>query len=149
MEKEEIPPERSGKFIEIKNKSTFYPIEAQGHFVRTFLECVQEDFKGIDKKKKGKNRMIDQTTKANLSKGEKLALKSLRENTEIVIRQADKGGGVVVQDYEDYNAEATKILLDREYYSKISEDPFSKIEKDFLHFIKKARDEMIINKRRI
>lgn len=145
IEKEETPPERSGKFIEIRKKSTFHPVEAQGHFVRTVLECVPEDFKSLDRNNY-KKRKNNQTNRFNLSKEEKLALKSLRENMEIVIRQADKGGGVVVQNYEDYNAEAMKILSDMEYYSKISEDPFSNIEKKFVNFIKKACDESVITK---
>lgn len=45
----------------------------------------------------------------NLEKKE-LALKNLSDNKNIVIRVADKGGGVVLQNFEDYDGEARKIL---------------------------------------
>lgn len=60
---------------------------------------------------------------------EKKALKSLGENTEIVIRQADKEGGIVVQNYGDYNAEALNIQSNTVYYKKIEKDPFPRIFK--------------------
>lgn len=45
-------PKRPGKYININNKSTFYPVETQGHFICTFLQCVQ-DLKRLDLKKRG------------------------------------------------------------------------------------------------
>lgn len=50
-------------------------------------------------------------------------MKSLSENMEIVIRQADKGGGVVVQDYKDYDTEAMTILSDMDYYIRVEQHP--------------------------
>lgn len=76
----------------------------------------------------------------NLSKEERKALKQLSENMEIVIRQADKGGGIAIQNYKDYNAEAMKTLSDRNYYYKIGKDPFSPLEKNFQLLIKTACD---------
>lgn len=52
-------------------------------------------------------------------KKEELALKNLSENSGIVIRAADKGGGVVLQDFEEYNKEALRIVDDQAYYEKI------------------------------
>lgn len=81
-----------------------------------------------------------------MSRGEQKALKTLGKNLEIVIRQADKGGSIVIQDYEDYNAEAMKILSDTEYYTKVEHDPFPQLELEFQKFIKKAAEDSIITK---
>lgn len=84
--------------------------------------------------------------KQNLTKEEKRSLKQLGENKDIVIRQANKGGGIVLQNYGNYNAEAMKILSDRNYYNIIEKDPFIQLEKSFLNFIKTVCDQSIITK---
>ena len=62
---------------------------------------------------------------SNLTKEERLALKSLRDGTSIIIKQTDKGSGVVVWDREDYLKEAEKQLGHKEMYEKLSSDPVS------------------------
>lgn len=42
----------------------------------------------------------------NLTRDDKAALKHLRANRAIVVKSADKGVGIVIQDYEDYCTEA-------------------------------------------
>lgn len=64
-----------------------------------------------------------------MTKEERKSLKQLSENKDIVIRQADKGGGIILQNYIDYNAEAMNILSDQEYYHIIKKDPFIQLEK--------------------
>ncbi|XP_053575316.1 G2/mitotic-specific cyclin-B2-like [Bombina bombina] len=54
---------------------------------------------------------------------EERALNSLAQNPSLVIRQADKGGGIVLQDYTDYVSEARKIIHNSEYYRKLDTDP--------------------------
>ena len=49
----------------------------------------------------------------NISASERQALKSLRDNNNIVIKQADKGGAVVVWRKDLYQAEAERQLSDR------------------------------------
>ena len=49
---------------------------------------------------------------SNLSREEKQALKSLKDDTSIVIKEADKGSAAVVWDREDYIQEASKQLGD-------------------------------------
>lgn len=135
-----IGPMRPGKFKEVKCKSKFYPTEAQGHHLRTFLDTVQEEFRSLDQK----NDSI--FTKWNLSKGEIKALKTLKENSNIVIRPADKGGAIVIQDFDDYNKEALNILSDHEYYKKITSDPLPVLLRDFHMFIKEALELNTITK---
>ena len=63
---------------------------------------------------------------SNLTKEERLALNSLRDDTFIIIiKEADKGSGVVVLDKDDYLKEAKKQLSDKETYEELSSDPIS------------------------
>ena len=61
----------------------------------------------------------------NLTKEELLVLKSLRDDTSIIIKEADKVSGVVVWDREDYLKEAEKQLDDKETYEELPSDPVS------------------------
>jgi len=54
--------------------------------------------------------------KDNLSPEERQALNSLRRNTSIVIKPADKGGATVILDRSSYIQEALRQLNDTEYY---------------------------------
>ena len=61
---------------------------------------------------------------SNLTKEERLAFNSLRDDTSIIIiKESDKGSGVVVWDREDYLKEAEKQLGDKETYEELSSDP--------------------------
>ena len=60
-----------------------------------------------------------------LTKKERLALNSLRNDTSIIIKEADKGSGVVVWDWEEYLKEAEKQLGDKEIYEELAWDPVS------------------------
>ena len=78
-----------------------------------------------------------------LTKKERLALNSLRNDTSIIIKEADKGSGVVAWDREDYLKEAEKQLGDKETYEELLWDPVSpliSIVKGCLSRIKKRGD---------
>ena len=54
-----------------------------------------------------------------MTRDERSALKDLRDDTSIVIKEADKGSAVVVWDREDYIKEANSQLEDKEVYEEI------------------------------
>ena len=56
-------------------------------------------------------------------KKEKVALRTLKSNTDIVIKPADKGSAVVVLDKEHYISEAERQLGDRQFYKPLDYDP--------------------------
>ena len=69
----------------------------------------------------------------NLSKGEKLAmneLKTLVQNKIIRISPADKGGAMVVQDFDQYIKEAKRQLDDKVTYEKLDKNPTIEICKE-------------------
>ena len=52
----------------------------------------------------------------NLTKDERLAMEELKNNTEIVIKPADKGSAVVVMNRSDYMLEGLRQLSDENFY---------------------------------
>ena len=75
-----------------------------------------------------------------MTKGERNALYSLRDDTSIIIKEADKGSGVVTWDREDYLAEAKKQLDDKEVYQELRGDVESRLEKIVKKVIRKLRN---------
>ena len=64
----------------------------------------------------------------NLTREEISALNGLKSDRTIVIKEADKGSGVVVWDREDYIREAEDQLGDPDVYLPLDNDP-----SDILH----------------
>ena len=58
----------------------------------------------------------------NISRGERLAIKNLTRNREIIIKPADKGSAVVVLNRSDYITEGYKQLGDTMFYRKVDTD---------------------------
>ena len=59
----------------------------------------------------------------------------VKQNQEIVIKRADKGGATVILNKRDYIAEAEKQLNDYRFYNKLDSDPthiYNSIIEDFL-----------------
>ena len=67
--------------------------------------------------------------KSNISKNEWEAIKSLKENDYIVIKEADKGGAVAVMSKTHYYSIVVKILQDEEAYKKTNENCNKKVFK--------------------
>ena len=64
----------------------------------------------------------------NLSKAERDALTDLSKDNMIVVRPADKGGAIVLQNVSDYASEIKRQLSDTTFYEKLSSDPTRKLK---------------------
>ena len=60
----------------------------------------------------------------SLTSDERQALRNHKRNTEVVIREADKGSAVVVMSRERYIAEANRQLSDTDVYQQVSSTVF-------------------------
>ncbi|CAG2235109.1 unnamed protein product [Mytilus edulis] len=58
-------------------------------------------------------------TKQNLSRREKKSLEELKNNPSIILKEADKGGGIVIMDKTFYREKVLEQLNDNEYYTKL------------------------------
>ena len=115
-----------------KKKSTFNP-KGKDAAIELYLSRLEEEIMAINTK----------LSYSNLTKEERLALSLLRDGTSVIIKEADKGSGVVVWDRKDYLKEAEKQLGDKETYEELSSDPVSpliSIVKGCLSRVKKRGD---------
>ena len=96
-----------------KPKCSFNP-RNRDTIIETYMSCLEERLLDIEIPSKRYN---------NLTKEERDALYSLRDDSTIIIKGADKGSVVVAWDREDYLKEAYKQLEDREVYEEVSNDP--------------------------
>ena len=99
-----------------RKKSNFNPKNDVA--IEIYLSTIEHQI--LDIQEEGQNF-------SNLSKEENLALKSLQNDPNIIIKSADKGSGVVVWDREDYLREADLQLSDTNIYEKIDYDPSSEL----------------------
>ena len=77
----------------------------------------------------------------SLTADERLALRSHKRNTEVVIREADKGSAVVVKYRKRYIAEANLQLSDTDVYQQVSSTVFFDVieeVKDILSRLQKS-----------
>ena len=77
-------------------------------------------------------------TRHNLTYDEQRALRKLRSRTDVVIRQADKGGAFVVWRTDLYIAEANRQLTDERFYKKIPSDATHSSQQEVKTFITTA-----------
>ncbi|XP_060073403.1 uncharacterized protein LOC132553191 [Ylistrum balloti] len=102
----------------------------------TFLNIITETIKTEVAPRKVKN---------NLTKQERLALESLMNNVEIIIKPADKGGAVVVMDKTDYINEAHRQLYNPANYRRLKKDQNPEIVKKVNQFLKFVRERNLLD----
>ncbi|CAJ0941960.1 unnamed protein product [Ranitomeya imitator] len=73
------------------------------------------------------------------------ALQILREDKNIIIKPADKGGAIVVMDRADYIKEAYRQLGDSTVYIKLSRDPINDIRNDISSILRTYLDLGVID----
>uniref|UniRef100_A0A8C5PUJ4 Reverse transcriptase domain-containing protein n=1 Tax=Leptobrachium leishanense TaxID=445787 RepID=A0A8C5PUJ4_9ANUR len=109
----------------LKEKSTFFPKSMISSEITTFEQMVLSDLEKMEHKK----------SRDNLTHQERKALRELMQDNDIVIKPADKGGGIVIMTADYYNNEAMRILGDATTYRHLKKDPsmdFKHIFHDYL-----------------
>ena len=117
-----------------KKKSKFNP-KRKDAAIEIYLSRLEEEIFALDKK----------LSYSNLTKQEKHALYSLRDDTSIIIKEADKGSGIVVWDREDYLAEARTQLKDKDVYQELKGNIVGPLEKIIKSVLRKVRDRKDIS----
>ena len=72
-----------------------------------------------------------------LSRDDKKALSSLKNNKDIHISKADKGGGFIILNKKDYEKKIDDILSDTSKFQRINEDTTPHIKKEINSTLKK------------
>uniref|UniRef100_A0A8C5P9J1 Reverse transcriptase domain-containing protein n=1 Tax=Leptobrachium leishanense TaxID=445787 RepID=A0A8C5P9J1_9ANUR len=83
----------------------------------------------------------------NLTKEEKKAIKDLDKDETIIIKPADKGGGIVIWSKEAYNEESLRILGDERTYAKLKNNPITEIRDNLHTLLQDGRDKEILTER--
>lgn len=95
----------------LHNKSIFNPVVMDNKHIEVLKKLVLEDVRALKIKKKEEP--------AHIKKG----IKTLLRRNDVIIRPADKGGGIVIQTKEDYHTAMSKLLDDEITYQKLSGNP--------------------------
>lgn len=112
-----------------KKKSKFNPL-CPNPSIQTFCRIVEGEILGKYK---------SNAPYSNISLNEKLAIQELSRDTDIIIKPADKGGAIVVQNMADYQKEAYRQLNDEEFYRRLHANPTA----DFQRKIKDVTDNAL------
>ena len=83
----------------------------------------------------------------NLSKQERIGLKQLRDNPDIVIKKADKGSAVVVMNTTHYLREGYRQLQDTNFNQKIPHDITNQISDNIANQLAKMRSLNLITEK--
>ena len=113
--------ERQFNINPFKQKSKFNPRKNVAA-IEFYLSRLEEEILFFDQK----------ISYFNLTKEERNAPHSLRDDKSVIIKESDKGSGTVVWDREDYLAEAKNQFDDKEVSQELrgdAEDPIEKIMK--------------------
>lgn len=103
--------------------------------LEVFKRMVEEDIKKL-KVNKSKRKNIWKT------------VKEIEKKKEIVIRPADKGGGLVILNKRDDEMEMNNLLRTQDTYKKLHKNPKTEYEKKPISYIKRAKDKEILTKRK-
>ena len=117
-----------------RQKSNWTPPRASPQ-VEMYLERVREQTSGLTLR----------AFKPNLTKPELRALTSLARDPTIVIKQADKGSGIVVEDTDGYIKDGIDHLSDHTIYRKIDSDPTIPLTAGINNYVKYLHGRGIID----
>ena len=111
----------------VKNKSNFYPQCNRDKHLDHAVEYLNNLPLNSEKKK----------FKSNLTKIECKAIKDLKENDNVVIKEADKGGSVVIMSKEHYMRMVYNQLNDHDTYKRVNPGHDKKVMTFFKKFVAK------------
>ncbi|CAJ0955099.1 unnamed protein product [Ranitomeya imitator] len=118
-----------------RNKSLRTPSFSLVPAIKIFFEVVKRDILSMSTRVSGP---------PNLNWEEKRALKALQNNQEFTIKEADKGGNVVLWPVQLYEAEAKRQLNNTQYYQRLPSDPTSLFLSKFEQLLCRAAQFSII-----
>ena len=100
-------------FLKLRQKSNWKPPSGSPNL---------ETFANVNDLDLGKSKFVT-NRKLNISQKERVALKNLSKNKDLIIKPADKGGAIVIQNTRDYVAEANRQLSVESTYKKLDSNP--------------------------
>jgi hypothetical protein len=115
--------------------STFIPDKNRSDSLEAYIAAIKSDIFHSANSQKAK-------TWHNLSKGEHTAFKGLCDNDSIVIKQADKGGKIVVMEKTWYTEKIKLMLEDQTFYRALNEIEANNLQDDLKSSLRQLCDEL-------
>ncbi|XP_069476532.1 uncharacterized protein [Ambystoma mexicanum] len=125
-----LQPQSKSKFLELKNKSSFHP-QVNHPLINLFKQKTTRDLKRLK---------YGQPNKMNIRKHQMEAIKQLAQDSSLTLKQADKGGALVLMDTTMYNIGCQKLLDDTRTYIQLDGDPVNEIKEIIKKVVDKASD---------
>ncbi len=111
-------------------------------------QLIPEDIlKEIETLEKESSKIKLKNGPSNLSKQEKLAIRSLKADKNIIIKPADKGSATVIMDKNEYIREANRQLSNALHYKKLSQPVFPQISNRVDKIISNLQKQKYLNKK--
>jgi len=104
------------------------------------IDLLETSLKNTINQLPNKNKITD-----NLTIKERKALKQLKNNDSIVIKKADKGSAIVIQNKTDYCQEAERQLNNKQHYKPISAPIFPAICQQYNSILKEMLKYKLIS----
>ncbi len=115
----------------VRNKSNFVPPKSKDEHLELYLKTISTC-----------RKQKVNVKKSNISYREQKALQNLMNDDTIIIKEADKGGAIVIMDKEFYRQKILELLNDPENYQKISANKDKKVLKLITNLTRKYADEL-------
>lgn len=128
-----LDPTDTHNDISFKSRSDLYPVASRGKDIDLFQKMVEGDLVRLARSCNNKKLSHD-----NLTVKERQAFKDLSADDSIVIRNADKGGMVIVLDSETYKEEALRQLSDTYTYQPLASNPTIPFKKELTALLDRA-----------
>ncbi|CAJ0966902.1 unnamed protein product [Ranitomeya imitator] len=112
----------SAESLGLHTKSQFRPPRGS-HAVETFIQFIQNSFHTL----RGEVEMGHLHYPPNLTLRERQSLQSLKSDSSLVIKPANKGGAIVIMDKSDYLKEIMRQLDNTTIYRKLDSNPTQSI----------------------
>ncbi len=112
-----------------RQKSTWMPPRASQD-IESYLERLEKEISDI----------TPRHCRNNLSQEETHALKTLASDPSLVIKNADKGSGIVIEDRHNYMEDGLQHLSDKSIYEKSESDPTTPLAEGinkYIHYVHK------------
>ncbi|UYV61824.1 hypothetical protein LAZ67_1006729 [Cordylochernes scorpioides] len=103
------------------------------------LAAIENSIKQLPDNNKAKIRTevtsiienLERQNKTNLNQGERQAIRSLKQNKDIVIKPSNKERNKVIMNTTDYNTKVEEVLQDKEIYEPSTKSPLPNFTKEF------------------
>ena len=116
----------------VRNKSNFTPPDKCNGALDEFIDTVEKFPKTLRQTHNNQN----------LKQSEWEAVKSLKDDNSIIIKQADKGGASVIMSKENCKSMVERILNDEVYYTKLKANPEKDLQMKYKRFLKNYKSHM-------